>query len=68
MSDVDDQKNRRWGEFPPQAWRDFAAALYEGGQLSTKDIPVETCYTNSLVAEMNRFDTAAIVARAKAAR
>lgn len=66
--DFEDQKNRRWGEFPPQAWRDFAVALYEGGQLSTKDIPVETCYTNELVPEMNRFDAAAIVARAKAAQ
>ncbi len=66
--DFDDQKTRRWGEFPPQAWKDFAATLYEGGQLSTKDIPVETCYTNAFVPEMNKFDTAAIVARAKAAQ
>jgi NitT/TauT family transport system substrate-binding protein len=66
--DFDDQKQRRWGEFPAQAWKDFAVALFEGGQLTTKDIPVETCYTNALVPEMNRFDTAAIVARAKAAQ
>ena len=66
--DFDDQKQRRWGEFPPQAWKDFAVALYEGGQLSTRDIPVETCYTNALVPEMNRFDSAAVVARAKAAQ
>ena len=65
--DFEDQKNRRWGEFPPQAWRDFATTLFEGGQLQTKDVPVETCYTNALVPEMNRFDAAAIVARAKAA-
>ena len=66
--DFDDQKNRRWGEFPPQAWKDFATTLFEGGQLTTRDIAVETCYTNALVPEMNRFDTAAIVARAKAAQ
>ena len=66
--DFDDQKVRRWGEFPAQAWKDFATTLYEGGQLTTKDIPVETCYTNALVPEMNKFDTAAIVARAKAAQ
>ena len=66
--DFDDQKVRRWGEFPAQAWKDFALTLYEGGQLATKDIPVETCYTNALVAEMNRFDAAAVVARAKAAQ
>ncbi len=66
--DFDDQKQRRWGEFPAQAWKDFAVALFEGGQISTKDIPVESCYTNALVPEMNRFDAAAIVARAKAAQ
>jgi NitT/TauT family transport system substrate-binding protein len=66
--DFDDPKARRWGEFPPQAWKDFAATLFEGGQLSTKDIPVETCYTNALVPEINKFDAAAIVARAKAAK
>jgi NitT/TauT family transport system substrate-binding protein len=66
--DFDDQKQRRWGEFPAQAWKDFAVTLHEGGQLTTKDVPVETCYTNALVPEINRFDTAAIVARAKAAQ
>lgn len=66
--DFSDQKQRRFGEFPAQAWKDFAVALHEGGQLTTKDIPVETCYTNALVPEMNRFDTAAILARAKAAQ
>ena len=66
--DFDGASERRWGEFPPQAWRDFAAVLHEGGQLSTKDVPVETCYTNALVPEMSRFDAAAVVARAKAAQ
>lgn len=66
--DFDDQKNRRWGEFPPQAWKDFAVALFEGGQISTKDVPVDTCYTNALVPEFMKFDPAPIVARAKAAK
>lgn len=65
--EFDDPKNRRWGEFSPKSWQDFAVALYEGGQLSTKDVPVETCYTNALVPEFMKFDAAAIVARAKAA-
>lgn len=65
--DFDGARDRRWGEFPPQAWRDFAQALFEGGQLPTKDIPVESCYTNALVPDFIKFDAAAIVARAKAA-
>ena len=64
--DFDGAKERRWGEFPAQAWKDFAVTLFEGGQLATKDVPVETCYTNALVPEMSRFDAAAVVARAKA--
>ncbi|MSQ54517.1 MAG: hypothetical protein EXR31_04025 [Betaproteobacteria bacterium] len=65
--DFDGAKVRNWGEFPPQAWKDFATTLFEGGQLTTKDVPVETCYTNALVPEMSRFDAAAVVAKAKAA-
>ena len=65
--DFDGAKDRRWGEFPPQAWRDFATVLFEGGQLTTRDVPVDTCYTNALVPEMSRFDAAAVVARARAA-
>ena len=59
---------RRWGEFPPQAWKDFARALYEGGQITSPDVPVETAYTNALVPEFMKFDPAPIVARAKAAK
>ena len=37
--DFDDAKVRRWGEFSLKSWKDFAVALYEGGQLTTKDVP-----------------------------
>jgi NitT/TauT family transport system substrate-binding protein len=57
---------RRWGEFPPQAWRDFATTLFEGGQIPSKDVAVESCYTNALVPEFMKFDASAIIARAKA--
>ena len=63
----DDPKNRRWGEFALDSWKDFAAALHEGGQITTKDVPVETCFTNALVPEFMKFDAAAIAARARAA-
>ena len=43
--DFDNQKQRRWGEFPAQAWKDFATTLFEGGQLSTKDIAVDMTLT-----------------------
>ncbi len=66
--DFDGAKERRWGEFPLQAWKDFANTLYEGGQLTTRDIPVETCFTNALVPEMMKFDASAIVTRARSGK
>lgn len=66
--DFEDQKNRRWGEFALKAWKDFAVALFEGEQITTKDVPVETCFTNAFVNDFMKFDAAAIVARAKAAK
>jgi len=66
--DFPDQKNRQWGHFPPQAWKDFATALHQGGQLTTANVPVETCYTNEFVSEFMKFDAASIIARAKAAK
>lgn len=60
--------NRRWGEFALESWKDFAVALFEGGQIATQNVPVETCFTNAFVPEFMKFDAAAIVARAKAAK
>ena len=63
--DFDNAKERRWGEFPPQAWRDFVDAMYEGGQISTRSIDTDSLYTNALVPEYNRFDTAAVLRAAQ---
>ncbi len=56
---------RNFGEYPEQAWRDFVEALYVGGQITTKDIDISTLYTNSLVPEYNKFDAAAVAAKAR---
>jgi len=58
---------RRFGEYQVQGWRDFVEALHVGGQIQTRDIDIATLYTNDLVAEFNKFDAAAVAARAKAA-
>jgi len=57
---------RHWGEFPAQAWQDFAKALYEGGQLTSPKVDVADCYTNALVAKFSDFDAAKVVAAAHA--
>lgn len=57
---------RQWGHFPAQGWNDFVDALYQGGQITTRDVDVQSCYTNDFVSKINDFDTAKIVAQAKA--
>lgn len=60
-----DEKPRKWGAYDNHIWKDFAEALYEGGQLSTKNVDVEACYTNALVPKFSEFDAAKVVAQAK---
>jgi NitT/TauT family transport system substrate-binding protein len=58
---------RRFGEYAEQGWRDFTEALLVGGQIQTKEIDIASLYTNALVPEINKFDAAAVAAKAKAA-
>ncbi|VVE51693.1 ABC transporter substrate-binding protein [Pandoraea anhela] len=60
------QTARRWGESDPQAWGNFAEALYQGGQMQARAANVQGCYTNALVPEFAKFDAAKVVAQAKA--
>jgi NitT/TauT family transport system substrate-binding protein len=57
---------RDYGRFDPKVWADFAEALYDGGQLPTKDVDVDACYTNAFVPKFSDFDPAAIRAQAAA--
>jgi NitT/TauT family transport system substrate-binding protein len=57
---------RNFGGFPAQMWKAYVDALYAGGQISTRDIPIDTLYTNEFVREFNKFDTDAVVRAAKA--
>ena len=56
---------RRFGEYSNQTWKDFVDALYEGGELKSKDIDVSKLYTNEYVDRMNAFDVDAIRKQAK---
>ncbi len=58
---------RSFGEYPAQGWRDFVEALHAGGQIATREVDIATLYTNALVPEFNRFDAAAVAAKARAA-
>lgn len=66
MLDFPAGQPRKWGEFPAASWTSFAKALYDGGEMSTPDVDVQSCYTNALVPKFSDFDSAKIVAQAKA--
>ncbi len=54
------------GEFPAQMWREYVETLHAGGQTTTRDIAIDSLYTNGLVPEFNKFDRAAVVRAAQA--
>ncbi len=58
---------RKFGSYDPAVWTDFINVLHAGGQLSTTNIDAANVYTNDLVKGINSFDTADVVAQAKAA-
>lgn len=59
------QQPRRFGEYVPQVWRDYVTVLFDGGEMTTKDVNPEVLYTNALVPEFNRFDAQKIVQSVK---
>jgi NitT/TauT family transport system substrate-binding protein len=65
----DDQGHDRVpGQFDLGAIKDYVAALHSSGELATSDIPVDRLFTNDLVPAFSKFDHAALIERARAAR
>ncbi len=56
---------RRFGEFPAGAWRNYVDTLFEGGQITSKDVDLDAFYTNDLVPAMNKFDVEKVEALAR---
>jgi NitT/TauT family transport system substrate-binding protein len=56
---------KKWGIFSDKDWTAEITALKAGG-LITVDPKLDTLYTNQFVDDFNRFDTGAVVRRAKA--
>ncbi len=54
------------GHYPEAAWRAYIDILYAGGEITKTDIPLDALYTDSLLAEINDFDAAAVKAQALA--
>lgn len=56
----------RMGYYTDQSWKYYVEALYLGGQLASRDIDVNTLFTNQFVKEINNFDAAAVIKAAQA--
>lgn len=56
---------RLFGAYSDRDWKLLIAALKEGGEVTNENIPLDSLYTNALVAEYNKFDTSAVQQRAK---
>lgn len=56
----------RWGYFRPESWKVHMQVLHEGGVIPTAELDLDKLYTNRFVDEFNKFDTEAVVAKAKA--
>jgi NitT/TauT family transport system substrate-binding protein len=61
-----DGEKGQWGSYGDAGWKNRIAELYENQILHTDKIPVNELYSNVLVADMNAFDTDAVVVQAKA--
>lgn len=57
---------RNFGEFPREMWSNYVEVLYEGGELSTADIDLDSLYTNAFVEQFNDFDHEAVKEEARA--
>lgn len=57
---------RRFGEYAPQVWKDYIDVLFDGGELTSKQVDINSLYTNEFVPEFNKFDPAQVQAQAKA--
>ncbi|MFA4914037.1 MAG: ABC transporter substrate-binding protein [Burkholderiaceae bacterium] len=56
------------GEFDLPVIKEFVSAMHASGEFNTADMPVDTLFSNALVPQFSRFDTAAVQAQAKAAK
>lgn len=59
--------DRRWGSFAPGTLDGYMAALKDAGLIARTDLPSEQIFSNQFIDEMNRFDSEAVVRRAREA-
>ncbi len=55
---------RYFGQYPENGFSNLIDVLYEGGEITTRDIDQTALYTNEFVDEINKFDVSAVEAKA----
>ncbi|WP_157995620.1 ABC transporter substrate-binding protein [Peristeroidobacter soli] len=55
---------RHFGQYPENSFENLIDVLYEGGELTTRNVNKTALYTNEFVDEINKFDVSAIETRA----
>lgn len=58
----------KYGFYPEDAWQRLVAIMQGEGQIARTDLDLSKLYTNQFVDEFNKFDKAALIATAKAAK
>ncbi|HLU79617.1 MAG TPA: ABC transporter substrate-binding protein [Burkholderiaceae bacterium] len=56
----------KMGYYTEASLKDYVSVLHAGGVLETTQIPIDTLYTNELVAKINDFDAAKVIEEARA--
>lgn len=59
---------RTYGAFPDGSWQRLISVMHSEGQIARADLDIARLVTGEHVAEINRFDRAAVEAAARAAR
>lgn len=54
------------GQYSERVWKTYIDILHESGEIKSKDIPLESLYTDKLLFAINDFDALAVRERAKA--
>lgn len=57
---------RRWGDYKAESWKSVLSIMAEGEQIKRADLPLDKLYTTRFVDGFNRWDRAAVAAKASA--
>jgi NitT/TauT family transport system substrate-binding protein len=51
-----DSETQNFGEFPVEAWQTYLEILHESGEVKSKDVALDTLYTDAFLGQINAFN------------